>query len=176
MTEREKKLLIFLGSALFIVVNLIAVNKFFLPRLKNAEAAKEAAELDLSMAEVTLALAEEYEPEIEWIDRSGTVASDPLRARSELQQYVRRQALARRLDIRDEDILDYSEGAHFGRVKVSFKVTGMERDVISWLTSIHRVEQRQVITKLEMKPQNNDLTRIEVEVEVEKWIIPANEV
>jgi len=46
---------------------------------------------------------------------------------------------------------------------------------VSWLSSIHLVEQRQVITKLEIKPLNNDLTRVEVEVEVEKWIIPADE-
>jgi hypothetical protein len=121
-------------------------------------------------------LFEVYAPEMEWVERSGTTATDRFRAQSELQQFLRNQATTRRLEIRDSDILTYEEGAYFGRVKVSVKLTGMERDVVSWLTTIHRIEQRQVITKLEMQPQNNDLTRIEVEVEVEKWIIPAEEV
>jgi hypothetical protein len=51
----------------------------------------------------------------------------------------------------------------------------MERDVLSWLTTIHQTNQRQVITKMEVKPQNNDLTRIEVEIEIEKWILPTLE-
>jgi hypothetical protein len=51
----------------------------------------------------------------------------------------------------------------------------MERDVLSWLTTIHQTNQRQVVTKMEVKPQNNDLTRIEVEIEIEKWILPVLE-
>jgi hypothetical protein len=54
-------------------------------------------------------------------------------------------------------------------------VSGMERDVLSWLTTIHQTTQRQVVTKMEVKPQNNDLTRIEVEIEIEKWILPVLE-
>ena len=39
--------------------------------------------------------------------------------------------------------------------------------------SVHQPRQFQVITKLIMKPQTNDLTRIDIEVEVEKFIILA---
>lgn len=176
MSERERKLLIFLGGTLFVIVNLILFNSVYLTRMQAAETAKTTAEGKLQTAKNQLDLYEIYEPDMLWLERSGTVATDRFRAQSELQQFLRRQATARRLDIRDEDILDYQEGNYFGRVKVAFKVTGMERDVVGWLTSIHRIEQRQVITRLEMKPQNNDLTRIEVEVEVEKWIIPSEEV
>lgn len=176
MSPREKKLLMFLGGTLFIIVNLIVFNQVFLPRLQKAKLAKETAETELETATNQLKLIDVYAPEMEWIERTGTTATDRFRAQSELQQFLRRQATTRQLDIRDSDILAYAEGQDFGRVKVSFKVTGMEREVVSWLTSIHRVEQRQVITKLEMKPLKSDLTRIEVEVEVEKWIIPAEEV
>lgn len=175
MTDREKKLLIFLLGTLFIIVNLIALNKFYLPRLNSAKGGKKTAESDLRIAEMTLTSAAIYEPQIDWVERSGTVASDRYRAESDLAQFVRKQARARRLDIKDEDPLEYSEGQFFGRVKVQFKVTGMERDVVSWLTSIHRVEQRQVVTKLEIKP-NSDPTKVDVEVEIEKWIIPTDEV
>jgi hypothetical protein len=175
MSDREKKLLLFLGVSLFIIVNMIALTKFYLPRKQAAEGKKSKAESALSMAESMLESSDEFIPQMDWIDRSGTVSSDPVRARSELQQYVRKQATARRLDIKKDDIAEYQPGTHFGRVKVSFRVTGDERDVVGWLNSIHRVEQRQVVTKLEMKPQASDLKRIEVEVEVEKWIIPDDD-
>ena len=32
-----------------------------------------------------------------------------------------------------------------------------------------------IIVTMEVKPQNNDLTRIEVEIEIEKWILPVLE-
>ena len=54
MSEREKKLLLFLGATLFIIVNLIALNKFYLPRLQEAKTAKSTAESDLNMANITL--------------------------------------------------------------------------------------------------------------------------
>ena len=175
MTDREKKLLIFLLGTLFIIVNLIALNKFYLPRLNEAKGGKKTAESDLEDAEKTLTSAAIYERQIEWVERSGTVATDRYRAESDLQLFVRKQARTRRLDIKDEDVLEYSEGQFFGRVKVQFKVTGMERDVVSWLTSIHRVEQRQVVTRFEIEP-NSDPTKVDVEVEIEKWIIPTDEV
>jgi len=176
MSPREKKLLMFLGGTLFIIVNLIAFNQVFLPRMQKAKLAKETAETELETATNQLKLFDVYAPEMDWVENTGTTATDRFRAQSELQQFLRRQATARKLEIRDTDILAYAEGQHFGRVKVSFKVTGMENQVVSWLTSIHRVEQRQVITRLEMQPLTSDLTLIEVEVEVEKWIIPAEEV
>lgn len=176
MSDREKKLLIFLGGTLFIILNLIVLNQFYLPRVQSAKGAKQTAKDDLQAAMITLASEDEYFPQMDWMERSGTVAVSQFRAQSELQEYVRKQASARRLQVQDTDILAYQEGQHFGRVKVSFKVTGMERDVFSWLTSIHRVEQRQVVTLLEIKPQSSDPTQVDVKVEVEKWIIPADDI
>lgn len=165
-----------MGLTLFVIVNLIAFNAVFLPRLQAAQSAADVAEGNLNTANNKLDLYPQKEPEMTWVERSGIAPTDRIEARSELLQFLRRQATARRLEIRDEDIIGYAEGEFFGRVKVSFKVTGMEREVVSWLTSIHRIEQRQVITMLQIEPQNNDLTRVEVEVEVTKWIIPAEQI
>lgn len=110
------------------------------------------------------------------MERTGTIATNPPVAQSKLQTLLRKQASARSLDIRDSRILPYQPGLHYDRVRVLFKVTGMERDVFSWLTSIHQPTQRQVVTKMEMKLQNNDPTRVECEIEVEKWIITPDDV
>ena len=175
MTEREKKLLIILGVTFFLILNFIGFNMLYLPGVQKAEGAKATAEGKLKAAERTLSLREKYEPEMAWLERSGTVRTTARDAQSKLQALLRKQASARRLEIRDSRIITYQPGTHYDRVKVLFKVTGMERDVISWLTSIHQIAQRQVITKMDVKPQNNDITRVEVEIEIEKWILPPLE-
>jgi len=175
MSEREKKLLLILAVTFFFILNFIGFNMLYLPEVRKAERSEVTSEGKLKAAEMTLALREKYEPEMAWLERSGTVRTTPLEAQSKLQALLRKQASARRLEIRDSRIITYQPGEHFDRVKVLFKVTGMERDVLSWLTSIHQISQRQVITKMEVKPQNNDITRIEVEIEIEKWILPPLE-
>jgi type II secretory pathway component PulM len=176
MTPREKNLLIFLGVALFIILNLVGFNSFYSPAINKARGAKTIAEGKLEEAERVLSQSAELEPEIQWLERTGTVVTNPPVAQSKLQALLRKQASARNLDIRDSRILPYQPGLHYDRVRVLFKVTGMELDVFSWLTSIHQPTQRQVVTKMEMKPQNNDPTRVECEIEVDKCIITPDDV
>ncbi len=176
MTPREKTLLAVLGGALLIILSFIGFSSFYLPEIRKAESQKKIAEQKLKQAEQVLSLSEELEPEIVWLERSGTTEISPQDAQSKLQALIRKQASARNLEIRDSRILPFQSGQHFDRVRVLFKLTGMERDVFSWLTSIHLPSQRQVVTKMELKPQTNDLTRVEVEVEVEKWIITPDDV
>ena len=175
MSEREKKLLIILGVIFFLILNFIGFNMLYLPSVQKAKSAKVTAQKKLQTAEMTLSQRAEFEPEMAWLERSGTVRTTARDAQSKLQALLRKQASARRLEIRDSRIITAQPGTHFDRVKVLFKVTGMERDVLSWLTSIHQINQRQVITKMDVKPQNNDITRIEVEIEIEKWILPPLE-
>ena len=176
MTPREKNLLIFLGVTFFIILNFVVFNTFYNPAMLKAKGEKRAAEDALMRAESVVAQREELEPDLLWLERTGTVATTSSEAQSKLQALLRKQASARNLEIRDSRILPFQPGDHYDRVRVLFKVTGMERDVFSWLTSIHQTNQRQVVTKMEIKPQTNDLTRIEVEIEVEKWIITPDDV
>lgn len=175
MTEREKKLLIFLGVTFFIILNFIGYSVLYAPALKAARSQERIAKQEYQVAESTLSLADKFVPEMEWLEKSGTAVTTAPEARSKLEALLRNQAQARKLEIRDSRILDTQVGEYFDRVKVRIKVTGMERDVLSWLTSIHQIAQRQVVTKLDLNPQNNDITRIEVEVEVEKWIITPDD-
>lgn len=175
MTPREKKLLSILGTALLVILSFIAYSHFYLPEREKAERQRRSAEKKLMDAQQVLSLRDELEPEIKWLKRSGTAPVSPQDAQSKLQTLLRKQANSRNLDIRDSRIIPFQTGHYFDRVGVLFKVTGSERDVFSWLASIHLPNQRQVVTKMEIEPQNNDLTRVEVEVEVEKWIISPDE-
>lgn len=175
MTDREKNLLLILGGAFFLIANLIAYNMFYDPKIAEAQRSKRDAEITLKQQQGILARASDLGPNIRWLEGTGNVASTPQLAQSQLQSYLRKQADARGLETRDEQILAYIPGINYDRVRVQYKCTGMEDRVIQWLLTVHQPRQRQVVTKLEIKPQNNDLTRVEITVEVEKWIITADE-
>jgi len=153
MSPREKNLLIILGLALFIILNFVAYSSFYSPMIKKAAGEKRIAEDKLRLSEMTLTQGEDLDPEIQWLE-----------------------ARAKKIELRDSRILPFQPGQHFTRVRVLCKVVGAERDVFSWLATIHRTNQRQVITKMELSPMKTDLTKVECEVEVEKWIIVAEDV
>ena len=131
MSEREKKLLLVLGATFFLILNFIGFNMLYLPEVQKADRSTTTSESKLKAAEMTLSLSDKYEPEMAWLERSGTIRTTPLEAQSKLQALLRKQASARRLEIRDSRIITFQPGEHFDRVKVLFKVTGMERDVLS---------------------------------------------
>lgn len=171
MTAREKNLLIILLVAFFVILNFIAFNRFYSPKVLEANRLKQAAESEFKSNQSTLSLKDELEPELRWLAATGNVVTTPQLAQSQLQSYLRKQADARSLDTRDEQILSYIPGEYYDRVRVLYKCTGMEDKIQLWLLAVHQPRQRQVVTRLEIKPQNNDLTRVECTVEVEKWII-----
>jgi len=176
MSPREKNLLIILGLALFIILNFVAYSSFYSPMIKKAAGEKRIAEDKLRLSEMTLTQGEDLDPEIQWLERSGTATDTPTNAQTKLQADIKNQARAKKVELRDSRILPFQPGQHFTRVRVLCKVVGAERDVFSWLATIHRTNQRQVITKMELSPMKTDLTKVECEVEVEKWIIVAEDV
>ena len=97
MSEREKKLLLVLGVTFFIILNFIGFNMLYLPEVQKADRSKRTSESKLKAAEMTLSLSDKYEPEMAWLERSGTMRTTPLEAQSKLQALLRKQATARRL-------------------------------------------------------------------------------
>ena len=174
MTPREKNLLILLRGTLFLVLNVVGYKKFYAPEIAKAQAEVIKLDREFKRAEVSLKNKDSLQKAIRWLEGSEGKPTTYAEAQSKLQSYMRKQADARGLTTRDEDILPHVEGPYYTRVRVSYKLTGMEQQVQQWIMSVHQPRQFQVITKMTMKPQTNDLTRIDVEVEVEKFIILAD--
>ncbi|YCM44987.1 hypothetical protein V2O64_03005 [Verrucomicrobiaceae bacterium 227] len=175
MTPREKNLLIVLGIALFIILNFVAFSMYYQPAVDKARIAKTVADAEYRKNQLALSEKDSLEAERRWLEGTGEVVTTPQLAQSQLQSLLRQQADKRQLDTRDEQILQFIPGVHYDRVRVLYKCTGMETNIQQWLLSIHQPKQRQVVTKLELKPQSNDLTRVECTVEVEKWIITSGD-
>ena len=75
MSEREKKLLLVVGATFFLILNFIGFNMLYLPEVQKADRSTTTSESKLKAAEMTLSLKDKYEPEIAWLERSGTILS-----------------------------------------------------------------------------------------------------
>lgn len=175
MSDREKKLLFSLLGALFIIANFFAYSNFYEPRIKDAEKRKKVAEATLAQSQAIMSQKADWEKTRSWLQRAEGQPTTYQTASSKLQSFVKRSADRRGLITKKEDILDQVKGANYDRVRVRFRVNGLEQQIQQWILEIHRPQQLQVITKFDLKPQKNDLTRADCEIEIEQWFIPAEE-
>ncbi len=174
MKSREKALLIAFLVVLFGVANVLAFKKFYQPRMKNAESAINQSEQELNRSLMVLEKGDELEPEMAFLERAEGEPTTHQEAQADLQDLVKKEADRRGLTTRSEDILPWLEGKYFNRVRVRYKVNGTERQVQQWVMVLHQPRQLQVVTKLDIKPQGNDLTRVDCELEIGKWFVPKD--
>ena len=104
MSEREKVLVMILVVAGFLVVNALAVNMFFLPKLRDAKKTeKEMKDLKLDL-ELALIEQEERSDEIEWLNRAEKESTQQ-KALADLEKLANREAKSRGLTIKKVDPL-----------------------------------------------------------------------
>jgi len=175
MSDREKKLLYFLLGALFLIGNFVAFNHFYSPKIAETSKRKAAAESEYFQQSTILERKTEWKKPIAWLLNAEGAPTDSPTAASKLQAFIKRSADRRGLVTKKETILGAVEGNHYHRVRVRYKVNGMEQQIQQWLLEIHRPNQLQVITKFDLQPQKNDITRADCEVEVERWFLPEED-
>ena len=175
MSPREKNLLILLLSALFVVFNFLVFKNFYEGKKTSFSARKQTAENKLKQAEAVMKSGDRWNKAGSWLERSEGKPLAYQTAQATLQAYVEREAKKRGLITRDQRILPWQEGDHYQRVRVRYKVSGREQQIQQWLMTLRQNRQLQVLTKFEIKPVNNDLTQVDCEVEVEKFIVPADD-
>ena len=61
----------------------------------------------------------------------------------------------------------------YHRVKIQFKVNGMEVALYRWLDRISMPDQFRGVTRLILSPNKEDDTRIDCTATVEQWFIPT---
>jgi len=174
MSDREKKLLAVLLIALFIIANSIGFTKFYSQKINQAKLRKATAEAQYRQAELILQQKDDWGNTVNWLKRAEGKPTTYQDANASLQSYLKKSADRRGLETRKEDILDPVRSENYHRVRVRYKVNGVEKEIQQWILDIHRPQQLQVITKFDVQPQKNDTTRADCEVEVEKWFVPID--
>ncbi|MDB6079049.1 MAG: hypothetical protein JWO82_2796 [Akkermansiaceae bacterium] len=172
MSEREKKLIIFFGIALFIVVNFFGYKLFLDQKQKSAG--------DLRKAQNQLNEARNYQEkygtvseEMDWVESHLPKPKAGQTVQTELERFMDNQAASNQLTVKRRRILPLVEGVNFNRAKVEFVVNGMEEGLYRWLDRLQTPEQLRAVTHLQLSPQRDDDTKIDCTVVVDQWYVPS---
>ncbi len=171
MSDREKKLVFLFGFAAFLAVNFLAINWFSGKRQEVARKLRDA-EANLARAHI---YAEDFDRVVDQMDWLADHRPEP-KARqlveAELEQLGSNLARTNQLELKPVRILPADETGYFHRAKVQFSVSGMERNLVSWLVQLHDPEKLRANTSLRLSPMRDDDTKADCVVTVEQWYLP----
>ncbi|MBB5352257.1 type II secretory pathway component PulM [Haloferula luteola] len=172
MNDREKKLLIGLGVALFGVANLGAF-KYFETTQKKVVKQIQQHEQTLEIAQFAREQSNAVQGEIEWLEKNQKDPKEAELVPSELEKFVTGRAAAAGLTLTRPKILDNrTDGAFFERARFQISVSGKEEALYRWLTELQSPKDFRAITALRLSPNREDDTLIDAVVQVEEWFQP----
>lgn len=172
MSDREKKLLIFFGVAIFLVANFFG---YSLLAKKKQEVAVEIGQLETTIMEAENFEAQEAQvlDEMEWLveHEPEPVEAEPVGPK--LEQFANARATSAGLTVQKRTILpDDETGPSYWRARVEMQVTGMEEALYRWLSQLQDPNQFRAVTALRLSPNREDDTKIDANVVIEEWFIP----
>jgi hypothetical protein len=174
MSPREKRLLIFLGAAVFVIVHVAALKMFFLPQLASARSDAKSFQDKSLDAEFRIESQEENREEIDWLLKYEPQPITPQDAESQLEELANREAQRRGLEVKRRKIQPKIEdpALKYHRARVDLEVSGSERVLYQWLDRLHSPADFRAVTSMTMSPKRDDDTQIDCRITVEQWFIP----
>ncbi len=173
MAPRERKLLILLGTAAFVMLNLVGYTKFSQIREKSRTALSEA-ENKHKMALTIAESREQATEEIDWLaehDPEPAAAQDVLTG---LQEFCEAQAKSAGLELKSQRPLESeeTEGLLYHRARIELRVSGQEQSLYRWFDRINDPSQLRVAVEITLAPNSKDDTKIDCTAIVGQWFLP----
>ena len=174
MSAREKRLLIILLFAVFIVANFGAYKLLFVPRDLATKSRLAAAEAKLEEGSLLLDTQDQFQEEIDWLAGHEPKPATVQDTQTSLQRLAEREAQRNQLTIKRTRLQPSIEDAalNFHRARVEMEVNGMEAGLYRWLDKLHVPDSLRAVTFMQLNPQRDDDTRIDCKVVVEQWFVP----
>ncbi|BCX50040.1 hypothetical protein HAHE_39480 [Haloferula helveola] len=174
MKPREKRLLIAFAVILFAMVNFYGYKVY---TEKKAKVAKDITtkELELRVALGNLDERDSKQKEIDWLNRTTPDPMEGGAAQSQLESFVSSRARSSGLTVDRPKILPNDErGEFYHRAIFQINVSGKEDALYRWLVQLHSPKDFRAITGLQLKPNREDDTLIDAEVQIEQWYLPVS--
>lgn len=173
MSPREKKLLIFFGSAGFLVLNFLAFG-FFKTKAVDFERARDQARLKLETAEMFSASREQVLEEMDWLAENEPEPAANQDVQTNLQQLCEKQAKSAGLTIKSQKPMpsDTTEGLHFHRARIQVTVNGTEQALYTWFNSLNMPTQLRIASNIRISPNKEDDTKVDCIAVIEQWFVP----
>ena len=170
LTKSERRLLIILGIAIFVVVNfyglgyLLEVESSLAQQLSELRDKSRSNELWLREKDLWLARKT-------WIDASQPRISPNLVPQSALLESLTTSAHANNLEIQEQSFGETRNTPGYESVSVRLKVGGSLRNVLGWLVQIQQPELFQAVTNFSLKSENEPPS-VSLDLEVARWYAP----
>lgn len=173
MSPREKKFILFIGIAGFIVLNFLAFSQFKSLQA-NINQKKTLARQELDTAEMFRASREQVIDQMEWLVQHDPQPTANQDVQTRLQQLAEREAIASGLTIKTQKPLptDVTEGRIYHRAKIEITVNGSEEALYRWFDRLNSPSEFRSASKIRIKPNDQDDTKIDCTATVEQWFIP----
>jgi len=173
MSSRENNLLIFFGIAGFLVLNFLAFSKFQSLRM-DIQREKALARQKLDSAEMFRASREQVVDQMEWLAQHEPQPAANQDVQTRLQQLAEREANSSGLTIKTQKPLptDATEGRIYHRAKIEIPVHGTEEALYRWFDRLNSPNDFRSASKIRIKPNDQDDTKIDCTATVEQWFVP----
>lgn len=173
MSEREKKLLMLLLIAGFLIVN------FFLYSFYTQKKTLYANDLNSAKARLQQAIAfsessNQLSEQMVWLAQHQPEPASYQDVQNKLQQFAETQAKSFGLTIKSQELLPTDEsGIHYHRAQVKFNLTGQEEALYKWFDAINDPAAFRTTYQIRMSPNAKEDTLIDCSATLSQWFPPA---
>ncbi len=173
MSPREKTLLLLFGVAGFIGLNFFAFTQYQSFRAEISQK-KTLARQQLDTAEMFRASREQVTDQMEWLAQHEPQPTANQDVQTRLQQFSEREAISSGLTIKTQKPLptDATEGRIYHRAKIEITVNGTEEALYRWFDRLNSPNDFRSASKIRIKPNDQDDTKIDCTAIVEQWFVP----
>jgi hypothetical protein len=169
-TKGEKRLLIMLGLAIFVLGTFYLVS--YLLDIESGLALKiRGLEANVNTDQVWLREKQFWLDRKKWIDQKQPRVAAGGVPQSELLQSLTASAQNHKLTIQEQSFAEAKSTANYQAVAVRLKLTGSLEDVVRWLVEVQQPEKFQAVTNFSLKSQEKP-PAVDLELEVARWYSP----
>ena len=162
MSSREKKLFIFFAIAGFAIINFVAVN-WVISKRNEIKSQRDLAQQELTRAELFRESSSKITDQMEWLAQHELPPASNQDVQTKLQKIGESEARNAGLTIKSQK----------HRANFQFVVTGTEEALYRWFDRLNMPDQFRVASQINMKPNQQDDTKIDCSASVAQWFVPS---
>jgi len=177
MNEREKKLIFILFGAAFLIVNIFLFTSYTAAKQKKEMQLKKNAD-ELVLKERQIKESDERIGEMNWLIDHAPKGGTHSDVRAELVNFTEQSARRSGVTAKSRPVPlpeNFEEVGVYRTAKVKVLVNARDPELYRWLIELQNPEKSRSITKLNIRPQRDKPERIDCELELTQWFLPAAE-
>ena len=175
MNDRERNLILVLGVALFLVVNIFLYTSYQDVMKKNTRLQKANADKLVEIKQ-SLSASDEKQANRDWLDQYAPSEGTHGQIGAELATLTEKSGLRYGVTMKKRPNPTNKNEDEFGNYSsATVKVIGnaMDRPIYSWMVDLQNPELSRSITSIHIRQQRDDNTRMDCSLEITQWFQEA---